>query len=221
MSFTPREGIAVFGGTFDPVHRGHVDAARAARAMLGFDDFRMLPAGDPPHRATTGASAGQRLAMLELALIDAPELSIDRRELDRPGPSYMVDTLAELRREAPDHALFLVLGQDAANHLDQWHEWRRLPELAHLVIVTRPGRPADYAPELERVLLARSCDDAQRMRRYRAGRVITLPVAETDISSTQLRALLRRSGDVARWLHPAVLDYIREHGLYGFNPARL
>jgi len=127
---TPAVGIC--GGTFDPVHYGHLRAAVEAMEKLQLDDFRLLPAGAPAHRSNIFASAEHRLAMLELALRDYPDLVVDDREIRRSGLSFMVDTLSEIRAEKGDAPLILMIGQDAVNSLDQWHEWRSLFELAHL-----------------------------------------------------------------------------------------
>ena len=207
-------GVVVFGGTFDPVHRGHVDAARDARLALGIADFRLLPAGDPPHRSHTGAPAEDRLAMLALAIKGEEGLGIDRSELDRPGPSYMVDTLTALRPEAGEHPLVLVVGQDAANGLDQWHRWTELLHLAHLVVVTRPGEQPRYAGTLAQVLDEARVADPQALQRAPAGYTLDLPIAENDISSTELRARLRAGEDVSAWLSEGVRAHIRRRGLY-------
>jgi len=132
--------IGIFGGTFDPVHFGHLRAAVEAREKLGLDDFRLLPAGEPPHRGKTSASAVQRLDMLRLAIAGCPGLQVDDREIRRAGSSFMVDTLEDLRRESPASPLLLLIGQDAANGLDRWHRWPALFDLAHLVVMRLAAR---------------------------------------------------------------------------------
>jgi nicotinate-nucleotide adenylyltransferase len=137
-----KRATAVFGGTFDPVHYGHLRAAAEVSEKLDVSDFRLLPAGQPPHRNHTGAEAYHRLAMLELALAPYPDLTVDEREVRRRGPSYMVETLASIRREVGQAPVILCLGQDAANKLEGWHRWRELFDLAHLVVMKRPrSRP--------------------------------------------------------------------------------
>ncbi len=205
---------AVFGGTFDPVHRGHLGAATEVRDALAIDDFRFLPAGDPPHRDQTFAPPAQRLRMLELALEGRPGFAIDRRELDREGPSYMVDTLASLREEYPDDALLLVLGQDALNGLDRWHEWRRLPGLAHLVVMTRPGERPDYSAALDKELAPRRVDDPERLGQATAGSVLSLAVTPLAISSTAIREGLDDPAELRRLVPEAVAGYIEREGLY-------
>jgi nicotinate-nucleotide adenylyltransferase len=205
---------ALFGGTFDPVHRGHLGVAREVQAGLAPDTFHFLPAGLPPHRSGTHASPAQRLRMLELALANDPELGIDTREIDRAGPSYMVDTLASLRDEYPDDALALILGQDALNGLDRWHEWRRLPELAHLVVMTRPGESPAYGEELARVLSARKVSDAGALRRTTAGAVFPLAVTPRPVSSTLIRGVVDDPDALRRFVPDAVAAHIVREGLY-------
>lgn len=205
---------AIFGGTFDPVHLGHLGAAREVRAALAPDSFHFLPAGQPPHRAGTHAPPEQRLRMLELALADDPGLDIDTRELERAGPSFMVDTLASLRAAYPDDALALVLGQDALNGLDRWHEWRRLPELAHLVVMTRPGESPAYGAQLARELQPRKVSDPDALRRHPAGALLPLVVTPRPISSTAIRDRIHDPVALRRLVPEAVAAHIERENLY-------
>ncbi len=131
--------IGIFGGTFDPVHFGHLRPALEVQQALGLDEVRFIPAGQPPHRDMPHATAPQRLSMLQTAIEDQPGFAADEREIQREGPSYMVDTLALLREELGQIPLCLILGYDAFLGLPAWHQWHRLIELAHLVITHRPG----------------------------------------------------------------------------------
>ena len=206
--------IGIFGGTFDPVHFGHLRAAVEAREKLGLDDFRLLPAGQPPHRSDTAANGAQRLAMLSLALGDCADLRVDDREVRRTGYSYMADTLAEIRSEAREAPLLLMIGQDAANALDTWHEWRRLFDLAHLVVMRRPDAHFNCQGELRAEVMRRRVREPARLLAAPAGLVLSLEITQLDISSTHIRGLLA-DGRSARFLLPdSVLDYIRERGLY-------
>lgn len=207
--------IALLGGSFDPVHLGHLEVANDVRRRLGAEDFRMLPAGRPPHRECTYASPAHRLEMLRLALREYPALAIDRREIDRPGPSWMVDTLAGLRHEHPDSSLCLVIGQDAANQLDSWREWRRLCALAHLVIMTRADQATQYSVKLAQELEPRLVNDPSELSRRAAGLVWPVQVRAIDISSTSVRERIAAGLPLDGWLPPAVQAYIAQHGLYG------
>lgn len=206
--------IGIFGGTFDPVHFGHLRAADEAREALSLDDLRLLPAGQPPHRSHTFASAGHRLAMLGLALEGQTGLRADDREVRRSGCSYMVDTLAEIRREEGDVPLLLMIGQDAANSLDSWHEWRSLFDLAHIVVMRRPDSRHEYSEALTRQVQGRLTTDPGRLRESVSGLVLPLEVTQLAISSSFIREKIR-SGRSARFLTPeSVIRYIGEHGLY-------
>ncbi len=208
------QAIGIFGGTFDPVHFGHLRAASEVKEQLGLDDFRLLPAGTPPHRKGTHASGAHRLAMLRLAVADHPDIFVDDREVRRSGASYMVDTLAELRAEARDCPLLLMVGQDAANKLDSWHRWRDLFDLAHLVVMTRPRAPHDYSRELAGEIDTREVEDYDRLLTRPAGLVAYLEVTQLAISSTEIRGHIA-GGRSPRFLLPdRILGYIDYHQLY-------
>lgn len=206
--------VGIFGGTFDPVHFGHLRAAVEAREQLGLADFRLLPAGSPPHRSDTVASASQRLEMLRLAVAGCEGLAVDDREVRRSGSSYMADTLAEIRSEEGDAPLLLLIGQDAANALDRWHNWRSLFELAHIVVMRRPEAHFDCRGELRDEIERRRVRDAAQLHARSCGQVLSLEITQLDISATQIRSLLA-TGRSARFLMPdTVIDYIRGQGLY-------
>ncbi|MEX2497557.1 MAG: nicotinate-nucleotide adenylyltransferase [Wenzhouxiangellaceae bacterium] len=206
--------IAVFGGTFDPVHYGHLRAAAEVSEQLGVSDFRLLPAGRPPHRDGTWAEARHRLAMLELALAPHADLSVDDREVQRGGPSYMIDTLASIRDESGEMPIILCLGQDAANHLDRWHDWQRLLDLAHLVVMTRPDSEPGYSDALRDHLDGRFVDSSSALMRRPAGCVCNVNVTRLAISSTDIRQQIG-DGRNPRFLLPStVLAYILKHHLY-------
>lgn len=213
-----RDIVAIFGGTFDPVHLGHLRPALEVAETLGVAQMRLVPARIPPHRNDPGAAAGHRLAMLERALAGQDRLFIDRRELERDGPSYTVDTLASLREEFPDQALALVLGEDAFASLSRWHRWHELPELAHLVVMTRPGAPRVLDAALKDLSARRRVTDPDALRGSAAGCLLAVEVTPLAISASGIRGLLGAGRD-PRWLVPEpVLDYIREQGLYGARP---
>ena len=207
--------IGIFGGTFDPVHYGHLRPALEALEGLALDEVRMIPCGIPPHRGEPAASASQRLAMLELALEEQAGLRIDARELERPGPSYMVDTLTSLRDELPETPLCLLLGSDAFLGLPSWHRWRELTDLAHLVVMHRPGWEFEAADaQLAALLAERQVSSHAALAAHPAGAILLLPVTQLDISATSVRGLIA-AGRSPRYLLPeAVWSYIRAQGLY-------
>jgi nicotinate-nucleotide adenylyltransferase len=206
--------IGIFGGTFDPVHFGHLRAAVEIREKLGLEDMRLLPAGTPPHRSATHASAAHRLSMLKLALTAGCGLQVDDREVRRGGSSYMVDTLAEFREEFPRSPLLLMIGQDAANKLDSWHSWRNLFDLAHLVIMRRPDSVNAYADALDELIRSRLTTRIADLGDSIAGRVLPLEVTQLAISSTDIRGRISQQMSPRFLLPDAVIAYIREHGLY-------
>ncbi len=157
------EPLALFGGTFDPVHYGHLRCADEAREKLGLKNLYLLPAGTPPHRALPQTTTRQRLDMLRLAQSEFPLLKIDERETRRVGPSYMVETLQELRAEFPQRPLLLLIGQDAANLLHTWFHWQRLFSLAHIVILTRPSIKMEYRQDVAEQIQQRLYVDAQKL----------------------------------------------------------
>jgi len=206
--------LALFGGTFDPVHYGHLRCADEVRQKLQLEKLYLLPAGCPPHRETPVASVKQRLEMLQLALAEFPFLQVDDRETRRSGPSYMVDTLQELRTKFPQRPLILVIGQDAANHLHGWHHWQELFGFTHLVILTRPGSRAEYRQDLAKNMLRRSVSDMQELLCLKAGRVLDMEVTSIDISATTIKSIIRLGRLPHSMLPDSVLDYINENRLY-------
>lgn len=206
--------IALFGGTFDPVHFGHLRAAWEVKEQLQIADFRFLPAGTPPHRDTKVTKAHHRLAMLRLAMDPADGFSIDEREIHRTGPSYMVDTLAELRRTEQDRPLLLIIGQDSANTLEQWHQWRSIFELAHLVVMNRPGQSTAYQGQLAVDMDSRTVPAASQLAESASGLVFNMAVTALPISSSGIKQLIGSGASPCYLLPATVLAYIRQHGLY-------
>jgi len=206
--------IGVLGGTFDPVHYGHLRAAVEVRERLGLSGVKMVPSAQPPHRQAPWASAEHRMAMLRRAISCQDFLAADDCEMRRQGPSYMVDTLSDIRRGIGDAPLVLIIGQDAANGLDRWHEWRELFELAHVAVMRRPDAESDYRDELAQCMARRMVTAPGALHAAPAGLVIDVAITQLDISSTAIRALIA-AGQSAHYLTPPrVIEYIRQHGLY-------
>lgn len=195
--------LAIFGGTFDPVHLGHLSVAWEASELLDAE-VRLMPASVPPHRDAPVASAAQRVAILRAALQGQSRLTLDTRELDRAGPSYTIDTLRELRAEQGERPLVLLIGADAFVNLATWHRWRELFEVTHIGVLSRPGVSASLPDELERELTGRRVADATSLRSLPAGKVVELAVTPLEISATRIRELLAAGRD-PRYLLPAGL----------------
>ncbi|MBS0590577.1 MAG: nicotinate-nucleotide adenylyltransferase [Proteobacteria bacterium] len=196
--------IAILGGTFDPVHNGHLRVAWEAAEALDAQ-VRLMPAHVPPHKPAPLASAAQRVAMLERALIGQSRLVVDTRELRREGTSYTVDTLRDLRVEFGEaQSLILLVGADAFGNLPTWREWRQLFRLAHIVMLTRPGRTEPWSGELIEEVAPRRAREPRELQTASAGKVWSIPVTPLDISATQVRALLA-AGREPRWLMPEAL----------------
>ena len=212
----PAHAIGVYGGTFDPVHCAHIRLALEVRAALRLDSVRLIPAPDPRLREPPVASPEVRLRLLEAALSDIEGLEVDGRELRRPGPTVTADTLQELREELPDASLCLILGMDALFRLDAWIGYERIPALAHIVVVERPGAAAPPRDgTVARFLRARRRDDPEAIRTAPAGFVVFVrDVPVLDISATRVRSL-RARGESIRFLVPdRVHDVIIREDLY-------
>lgn len=197
--------LGIFGGTFDPIHYGHLLLAETCREALGLDEVRFVPAGSPPHKTDAKITDGHaRADMLKLAVSGYPEYTIDRRELKRTGPSFTVDTLTEFAAELPDAELFFLMGADSLRDMPGWREPERITELATVVAVNRPGFPA---PDQAQVVDWVGAKIASGIR------VVTMPGA--DLSATDLRKRAQE-GRSLRFIVPrAVEAFVHEHRLYG------
>ncbi len=206
--------LAVLGGSFDPVHNGHLRMALEAAHLLDAS-VALLPTGTPPHRVAPIASPTQRLAMLELALRGQDRLSVDARELSRVGPNFTVDTLREMREEVgPEHSLILLIGTDQFALLDTWNRWQEIFEYAHIGVLGRPGVTAQTSAGVAEQVSARSTTAAVELAETPAGRVLQIPTTLLDISASRIRADLV-AGRSPRWLLPdSVLEYIQDHRIY-------
>lgn len=185
--------IGLFGGSFDPVHHGHLIAGQVAREKLGLEVLRFVPAREQPFkRGRHRTSPEHRAAMLSLALGSTPGFTVEHAELNRPGPSYTVDTLEDLRRREPGAEFVLLLGADAAAELPAWHEARRIPELARVVVFARPGTAVPGSPWVS----------------------ASIEVPVVDISATEIRNRVRQGQSVRYWVPDPVAEYISTHRLY-------
>lgn len=216
--------ILLLGGSFDPVHEGHIALARYFSTLLHPDELRLIPAGQPWQKPGMRTAAADRVAMLRLAFADwAVPVVIDEQEIGRDGPSYMIDTLGALRAQLGDEtSLVLALGADQLLNLFTWRDWPRLFELAHLCFAARPGfdiRSADMHPDVGAQLTRRLASPSQ-LRQTPHGLAYVASNLAIDVSSTAIRVALGRSGAgttenaLSGSLPGAVLDYIRHHHLY-------
>ncbi|MBV6824103.1 nicotinate-nucleotide adenylyltransferase [Pseudomonas sp. PD9R] len=206
--------IGVLGGTFDPVHIGHLRGALEVAESLALDELRLTPSARPPHRNTPQVSAKNRLAMVECAVAGVAPLVVDARELQRDKPSYTIDTLELMRGElAVDDQVFLLLGWDAFCGLPTWHRWEELLQHCHILVLQRPDADSEPPDALRNLLAARSVSDPLALKGP-SGQIAFVWQTPLAVSATQIRQLLA-SGKSVRFLVPdAVLAYIDAHGLY-------
>ena len=206
--------LGILGGTFDPIHYGHLRPAQEVQRALDMAEIRFIPAANPPHRRAPVATAEQRRRMVELAVAGISGFVADDREIRRDGPSYTVLTLESLRREFSAFPLCLLMGMDAFEGIETWHQWQRLPELAHFVVMTRPGwtfPPSAALPEWARERVVREPD---KLARAGAGNIYFQTVTPQDISATQIREAIAGGKPVEGLLPSTVLEYIHAHRIY-------
>ena len=206
--------IGIFGGSFDPIHLGHLRAALELAQALGLAQVRFMPCRQPPHRSLPLASAEHRVALLEAALRSEPAFHLDTRELHRDGPSYTVDTLLSLRAELGAAPLCLILGMDAFQGFSTWHRWQEVIELAHLVVAHRPGWTPPRSGTVAELLAQRQVRGGAQLRQRSGGHILLWPVTPLDISSSHIRALVAE-GRSPRYLVPeAVWELIQARNIY-------
>ena len=218
--FSQLDPMAIFGGTFDPIHYGHLRTAFELMESLRLPEVRFLPAGTPPHRERPVAEARVRLEMVRAAIGGQPGFVVDDRELHREGPSYSVDTLLDLRAEYAHRSICLVVGMDAFLDLPKWYHWREILQLAHVLVAHRPGwRVPDMGP-LNELLADRGTGRVGDLHESRAGRIYIHAVTQLEISSTAIRELVSNGGD-PRFLMPAeVRKTILDSGCYARHTER-
>ncbi len=217
--------IGVLGGTFDPVHIGHLRMALELLAALELSEVRFIPVHTHPFGKTPVATPEQRAEMLRLALADLPQCKVDTRELQRANVSYTVETLASLHAEVEETPLCLFLGLDAFRQLDGWHRWQELLDYCHLVVVDRPDmspstadlQTASTSPTIQTLLSQHAVDSPGALHEQRAGCILFQSIPTLDISATQLRNSLKHEQTIHFLVPDAVLDYIHQHQLYTRN----
>ncbi|MFO1467695.1 MAG: nicotinate-nucleotide adenylyltransferase [Steroidobacteraceae bacterium] len=206
--------IGIFGGTFDPIHYGHLRTAFELQQALRLAEVRFLPAGNPPHRQQPLADASLRLRMVQAATEGHRGFVVDDREVRKSGPSYSVETLAELRREHPDRSLCLIVGMDAFLSLPKWHQWQELLQLSHLVVAHRPGWRAPASGPLGELLVDHGTGRIADLHDRLAGHIFIHAVTQLEISSTELRLLIASQRDPRFLMPDAVRKIIMDTGCY-------
>jgi nicotinate-nucleotide adenylyltransferase len=206
------DAIGILGGTFDPVHLGHLRSALEVAEILSLNHVRIIPNGQPPHREQPNVSVQHRVLMLHLAIKNSDKFIVDDREVNREGPSYMVDTLTSLRVEFPENPLYLIVGSDAFNSIDTWHQWHKLIELAHIVVVTRPDEQLTLSTALTSWYQQHKANKADAT--LPCGKVWPTVVTQLAISSSDIRHRIKNN-ESAQFLVPdGVLQVIEQAGLY-------
>jgi nicotinate-nucleotide adenylyltransferase len=206
--------IGIFGGTFDPIHYGHLRTAFELIQALRLSEVRFMPAGDPPHRDVTIASPELRLQMVKAAIGQQPGFNVDDREMRRAGPSYSVDTLAELRAEMPDRSICLIVGMDAFLGLPKWRQWQDILKFAHLIVAHRPGWRAPTLGPLGELLVDGGTGSVDDLHENKAGRIFIHAVTQLEISSTEVRKLIALGRDPRYLMPDAVRDLIQQSACY-------
>ncbi|MFM8845517.1 MAG: nicotinate-nucleotide adenylyltransferase [Gammaproteobacteria bacterium] len=220
MSAAEDAPLGIFGGTFDPVHVGHLRTGYELMRALRLAELRWIPVGNPGHRDPPLASAELRLEMLRVAIAGQPGFVLDDREISRGGVSYTIDTLSELRGEYPQRSLCLLLGMDAFASFTSWHRWQEIFAVAHVVVAHRPGWQAPTTGPLAALLAERGVADVAALHARRAGCVHVRKVTPLEISSTDLRELLVSGGDPRFLVPEPVRSIILESGCYALAHER-
>jgi nicotinate-nucleotide adenylyltransferase len=206
--------LGVFGGTFDPVHYGHLRSAFEMLQALSFGEVRFIPCGDPPHRGVTHATAQQRFELVRLAVEGQEGFTADDRELRREGPSYTVDTLLELRREFPGRSVGLIVGMDAFLGLPAWYRWEEILATAHIIVAHRPGWKAPDIGVLGELIARHGTHRIEDLHEESCGRIHIHAVTQLEIASTEIRELVAVGRDPRFLMPDAVRDAIIDTGLY-------
>ena len=206
--------IGLLGGTFDPIHNGHLHLVKAAAKRIGFDQLRIIPCRQPPHRDAPIASASQRLEMLQLAITETPEFVVEICELESDEPSYAFETLSILRGKNAQARFCWIMGLDAFQNFTQWFRWRQILELTHLLIVQRPGYQVEQNQDSQELLERYQITDIEVLRQTPAGGILVLELDALDVSATYIRQRLRAGKNVAGLMPQTVIDWLEQNPIY-------
>jgi len=206
--------IAIFGGTFDPIHLGHLNIAEQCVNQLKINKLYFMPCATPAHKSASNISADDRAHMVKLAISHNQQFALDDRELKRTGASYSVLSLREIRQEFPDQSILFLIGMDSLNTLSTWYHWLEITQLCHLVICKRPGQTFSPSQETLTYLNQATTTYHNDLKAFKSGKAFFLDTPEFDIASTQIRKNLNESDSINQLLPTAVLDYIKLNDLY-------
>jgi nicotinate-nucleotide adenylyltransferase len=207
--------IGILGGTFDPIHFGHLRTALDVQQRLWLDEVRFIPCGVPAHRNKPIAEPLQRLAMVRAAISGQAKFTVDDREIRRAGPSYMVDTLTSLKQDFKQESLCLILGMDAFNGLEQWHQWEKLFDTANIVVMQRPD--VNTQVRMNKRLMLQLKDrfiDADDLKTKQNGAISFVPVTQIEISATKIRQHWQTNKDIQFFLPDSVITLIQQQNIY-------
>lgn len=209
------QSIGILGGTFDPIHNGHIRLALEALEQIQLDQVRLIPANIPPHREKPIASSRHRRNMVELAIKDEPGLCLDCRELESEDISYSINTLKSLRQEFVDDSLCLILGRDAFNKIDSWKDWQELLHYAHIIVADRPDEcPSNASAELQTWIKKHQITDKSQLKNNLSGHIYSINIPLLDISSSMIRQLYSENKSVDNLLPVTIQTYIKDNHLY-------
>lgn len=210
--------LGLMGGTFNPIHNGHLHMAQALMTRLALDEVHFIPSAQPPHRPRPEVSASHRAKMVELAIHEHPGFVLDTRELERNDYSYTIDTLISLRKQFGENtALCWLMGSDAFASIDRWYRWQELLDYCHIVVVQRPGNQIKPSKAVAQLLSEHICEKATAMTFTPAGKILPIEVDALNVSSTSIRQKLAAAEDISGLLPLSVQQYIKQHGLYQSN----
>ena len=206
--------IGVLGGTFDPIHNGHIHLALEVHDKLKLDEVKLIPANIPPHRSTPLASANDRKKMTELAVCDQKNLSVDLREIENKNISYTINTLISLRTEFPNDVLFLIVGEDVFNMVDSWKDWQSLLNYSHIIVATRPDDDKNISNELKTWRDKNRTNDIKKLKATLSGYIFYINTPIVEISSSMIRKYYSQHKNIGGYLPTNIITYIKDNNLY-------
>ncbi|RHW75066.1 nicotinate-nucleotide adenylyltransferase [Colwellia sp. RSH04] len=219
MAKQKKTGLGLFGGTFDPIHCGHIQSVQSVASWLNLEKVLIIPAHIPPHKSSSDtsphASSEQRATMVELACQHHPVLACDRREIKRAGYSYTVDTLKQLKQENPDKVLYFIIGMDSLQSFTTWHQHEEILTLCHLVVNTRPNYCISQLNEATKALIDSRCaQNTNAVSHEIAGKILFANPIHIDISSSQIRQRIQNELPYQQWLSSEIIEFINKNQLY-------